>query len=213
VEYFGLQTKICHLKHCCLFLRIIGSLHWDMSCEHKVLCFAIQIPSETFWMLSVWYGGRKVFMMAIQASMIRAVGGHQLWQMMKPSSMCVCGPKWPIKEYLRDISVEVGITEAFTVFFMKKLMSITLVKTSDSSQKYLDKHNVTALKHPPYSHDLSLPDCLLLPQLKTSERTTIHEHWQSYRKIVSMNSSKGFTNTGKRLSLPTGTILEEMLCK
>jgi hypothetical protein len=87
-------------------------------------------------------------------------------------------------------------------------------------KKYLAKHNVTALVHPPYSPDLSPPNfsCsrgrknYLKGQQLRAPRKSLQkqqEHYQTNRG----NSSKSFKNVGKSVSLPKGTTLKEMLCK
>jgi hypothetical protein len=63
----------------------------------------------------------------------------------------------------------------------KQLASFKPAHWSLVAKKHPAKHNVTALEHPPYFLDLSLPTFSLFPHhRKCSERTTIHEHQGSH---------------------------------
>jgi hypothetical protein len=63
------------------------------------------------------------------------------------------------------------------------------------------------LEHPP-----SVPkgqQFMSMTEVTAKEMTAT----KRYRKIVSRNVSKSFTNIGKSVSLPKGTTLKQMLCK
>jgi hypothetical protein len=80
------------------------------------------------------------------------------------------------------------------------------------------------LDHSPNTLDLSLPNFFPFLQLKCvmegqwlmsaeeiTEKAT--RRWQRYQMMVSTNTTKSTVNVSKRVSLPTGSTLKEILCK
>jgi hypothetical protein len=105
--------------------------------------------------------GINIFAVAmLVALMIRSVGDHWLQQMMKMKSLTMCiviqnDCQKSILETAAKVEISVG---SISNIFHKDLINIRF-QNCYLLVKYLAKHNMMVLDHPPYSAYLLPPDC------------------------------------------------------
>jgi hypothetical protein len=160
---------------------------------------------------------------------VQTVNDHQLWQMTKHWLCAKCYTKWPTKEYSGVISRSRNISwkcwhyssQRFEralpllTFGCKNAISRIQRNMSDSCWKpnhyawsrcYFFNNTASVSTTGKYTEKTMICEF-------RGNHCKINKCTHRYRKMVTRNTSKSFTNVGRCVSVPMRTTLKEMLCK